>query len=77
MSIVSDELLRRWIENWTETGKALEAIRRSELAAMTDADVREAVADLLTIPLPPDLPLRFESGLVEQQRWFAKLHPKT
>jgi len=40
---------------------------------MTDDDVRSAIADLFSGPLPPDLPARATSGLVEQQRLFAIL----
>jgi len=73
---VSDDKLRAWVQNWIELGPILDAIRRRELEAMTDADVREAALDLLSIPIPADLPPRLESGLVEQQRWFSRLHPK-
>jgi hypothetical protein len=73
---MSDEKLRAWVQNWIELGPILEAIRRRELEAMTEAQVREAALDLLTLPIPADLPPRIESGLVEQQRWFRKLHPK-
>ena len=40
---------------------------------MTDDDVRRAVADLFSGPLPRDLPERTTSGLIEQQRLFAVL----
>ena len=73
---MSDALLREWVDRWVDTGKELEAIRRRELEAMTDEQAREAALDLLTMPLPADLPPRLESGLVEQQRWFAKAHRK-
>jgi len=73
---MSDEKLRAWVQNWLELGPILEAIRRRELEALTEAQVREATLDLLTSPVPADLPPRHESGLVEQQRWFSKLHPK-
>jgi hypothetical protein len=72
---MSDALIRKWVETWAEAGKELEAIKRRELEAMTDKQAREAALDLLTMPLPADLPPRIESGLVEQQRWFSKLHP--
>ena len=73
---MSDALTRAWVQNWIELGPILEAIRRRELEAMTDAQIREAALDLLTFPMPADLPPRLESGLVEQQFWFSKLHPK-
>jgi hypothetical protein len=65
--------LKRWAENWASAGQALEALRRGELQAMTDDDVRRAIADLFSGPMPADLAPRTTSGLVEQQRLFAKL----
>lgn len=73
---MSDELIRKWVDTWAVAGKELEAIKRRELEAMTDEQAREAALDLLTMPLPADLPPRVDSGLVEQQRWFSRLHPK-
>ena len=70
---MSEELLRRWIETWKQAGKELAAIERRELEQMTDEQAKEAAVDLLTMPLPEGLPERMSSGLVEQQRWFAKL----
>ncbi len=70
------ELTLRWIRTWAQAGPELEAIRRRELEAMTDAQAKAAALDLLSIPLPTDLPPRPESGLVEQQRWFSRLQSK-
>jgi hypothetical protein len=72
-SYVSIDLLRNWVETWTRAGPELDAIRRSELEALTDDDIRRIVQNLMSVPLPPDLPMRLDSGLVEQQRWFARL----
>jgi len=66
-------LILRWIETWKRAGPELEAIRRRELARMTDEEARAAAADLLSLPLPSDMPERRDSGLVEQQRWFMRL----
>jgi hypothetical protein len=71
---MSDELIRKWVETWAEAGKALEAMKRAELEAMTDDDVRDHVRALFTGWYPPVPPTGEESGLVEQQRWFARLH---
>jgi hypothetical protein len=76
MCLVRDDRLRAWVQNWVELGPILASIRRRELEAMTDAQVREAALDLLTFPISAELPPRLESGLVEQQRWFSRLHPK-
>lgn len=70
------ELTLRWIRTWAQAGPELEAIRRRELEAMTDAQAKAAALDLLSIPIPADLPPRAESGLVEQQRWFSKHRSK-
>ena len=70
---MSDTELKRWAQTWESAGKALDALRRHELAAMTDDDVRRAFADLFTDAPMPDLPTRTTSGLVEQQRLFARL----
>ena len=71
---MSDALIRKWVETWAEAGKELEAIKRRELEAMTDDDVRDHVSALFTGWNPSDIAQVTESGLVEQQRWFAKLH---
>jgi hypothetical protein len=70
---MSVELLRNWVETWTRAGFELDAIRRGELEALTDDDIRRIVQNLMSVRLPPDLPMRLDSGLVEQQRWFARL----
>ena len=70
---MSDAELKRWAETWEHAGRELSAQRRRELQAMTDDDVRRAVADLFSGPLPRDLPERTTSGLIEQQRLFAVL----
>lgn len=70
---MSTELLRKWVETWTRAGPELDAIRRRELEALTDDDIRQIVQNLMSVPLLPDLPMRLDSGLVEQQRWFARL----
>jgi len=73
---MSDDPLRAWVQNWQELGPILEGIKRRELEAMTDEQAREAAGDLLAFPLPADLPLRLDSGLVEQQYWFSKFHSR-
>jgi len=70
---MSNADLKRWAQTWESAGKALDALRRRELAAMTDDDVRRVIADLFTDAPMPDLPERITSGLVEQQRLFALL----
>jgi len=74
---MSDTILKHWAQTWTSAGNALDALRRRELAAMTDDDVRRAIADLFTDAPMSDLPPRTTSGLVEQQRLFARLRERT
>lgn len=73
---MSDADLKRWAETWERAGRELEALRRRELQAMTDEQAKAAALDLLTMPLPEDLPPRDGSGLVEQQRLFSKLRTR-
>jgi hypothetical protein len=62
---------KRWVETWRETGPLLEQLRRLELRRQ---DAGQAFA-LLCGPAdywtPPRAP-KPTSGLIEQQRWFAK-----
>ena len=73
---MGDNDIKRWADTWTSAGKALEALRRRELQAMTDDDTRRAIADIFSGTMPADLPPRTTSGLVEQQRLFASLRPR-
>ena len=73
---MSDADVKRWAETWERAGRKLDALRRRELQAMTDDDVRRAVADLFSGVAPSDLPPRTSSGLVEQQRLFAALRKR-
>jgi hypothetical protein len=52
-------------------GQALDQVRREELRSLTDAEALAAIGDLLDLLrfLPPR---EEESGLVEQQRIFAR-----
>ncbi len=73
---MSDLLLRRWAETWARAGKELAEVERRELESMTEAEACAQALALMSMPLPPDLPERKTSGLVEQQRWFAKLRAR-
>ena len=65
---------RKLVQQWAETGRELDAIRRAELRGMP-YDWR-AVDSLLQLADAYDGPERTTSGLVEMQRHFMKLHPK-
>lgn len=62
---------RRWVNVWKSAGIELERIRERELR---DVDTTEALAllmghaDYTVAPFAPSP----DSGLVDQQRWFAR-----
>ena len=61
------------VASWQCAGRALEEVRRKELHMLTDAEALAAAKELLD--LLRYLPARAGmSGLVEQQRVFARLH---
>lgn len=70
---MSDADLKRWAETWERAGRELARIRREELVRMTDDDVRRAISDLFSGVSTTDPVPSTTSGLVEQQRLFAKL----
>jgi len=74
---MSDPLVRKWVETWMRAGKELAEIERRELEQMTDEQATEAALDLLSFPLREEMPAPATSGLVEQQRWFAKFRSKS
>jgi hypothetical protein len=66
------EAMRRWVETWKQAGPELEAIRRKEIEKINVLESLAALEDefnYATRNIPPDE----TSGLVEMQRWFAKL----
>lgn len=67
-----DAATREGARAWARAGAALATVRRRELAAMTDADARRLIGDLLALleGLPPK---DGDTGLVEQQRGFSRL----
>jgi hypothetical protein len=66
------EALERWVETWKRAGPELEAIRRKEIEKIDTLESLSALEDAFNYALR-ELPPREESGLVEMQRWFAKL----
>ena len=69
---------RKWMEQWRHAAVALRQVKREELRAMTDEDAKKA-SDILLQEVagfyraPKTLT---SSGLVEQQRWFARARKK-
>jgi hypothetical protein len=74
---VDIETQKAWARTWQETGKALEAIRRAELRALSPEKGLQATDNLLSLGagMPLSAERRRTSGLVEQQRLFARLRP--
>lgn len=69
----ADETAPQLVQQWQRTGRAMAEVRRAEVAAMSDDEALAATLDLLAaLDRLPALPLRRTSGLVEQQRWFAR-----
>lgn len=60
-----------YVHAWAERGRLLDAQRLGDLRALSEFDAAQRFARLLSLPLP--YPLRPDSGLVEQQRIFARL----
>ena len=66
------EMLRRWVQTWKQAGLELEAIRRREIREADNLQVLtqlESAFNHATRTLPP----RLTSGMVEMQRYLARL----
>jgi hypothetical protein len=74
-------LMKRWVDQWKYvTGPELERIKKEELRAMTEEDAFDVARRLSSYESESIWiePSRFDSaGLIEQQRLFSKLHPRT
>jgi hypothetical protein len=62
---------RRWAESWKAAGPELERIRREELRRIDPLKTLALLCGPANYHLPPRAP-KATSGLVEQQRPFAK-----
>jgi hypothetical protein len=71
----NDPNLKRWVETWKQAGPRLEAIERQRLRNYCYEDHAAEIDELLEIAYRFAQP-RPTSGLVEQQRWFAKLRER-
>lgn len=60
-----------YVRAWRRTAAAMNAERLSELRRLTELEAAQRFAHLLR--LSSGYPLRTSSGLVEQQRIFARL----
>ena len=71
-----DERIRIWVETRDPAGPEIEALERLEREAMTYPDARAFLEELFTCWQTADIAVILGSGLVEQQRWFARMHWK-
>jgi hypothetical protein len=72
MNVPTPEEQRELVQQWEETGRELERMRRKALRGL--AYNWEDVDALLELGDHYDGPPRLDSGLVEMQRWFMT-HP--
>jgi len=74
MDEAQEQLVRRWVENWRQAGPELERLRAEEIRNSDTAAAIEQLSDAFESARrqwkPPTT-----SGLVEQQRLFARLRP--
>ena len=74
MSIQEKYLLAEHAKRWAEFGPQIEAMRARELHEESEDDHRRAIAEVLAGPIEWfSKGSRPDSGLVEQQRIFAKI----
>jgi len=69
-------LIKRWVETWKFAGPELERSKREELRALSDDEILRRIFRVMGSRVKgawprPKQPL--SSGLIEQQRLFAKL----
>ena len=78
MSMADDNVQKRLVRQWRETGRVLGEIRLAELAAMRDEESRYAALDMLNLAsaLSDDPRRERHSGLVEMQRLFSTLRER-
>lgn len=69
-------MLRQWAATWAQAGREMAELESRALGAMTDAEAAAAAIAVLSSPVPPDGAAPATSGLVEQQRWFARLRAR-
>ena len=72
MTEAESALTLRWIENWKRTAPVLDAFRRKAIEEANTQEFVEAMDGMLESIFRENKP-RLTTGLVEQQRWFAKM----
>jgi hypothetical protein len=62
---------RLWVQTWQKAGEVLRELRRREVRRIDTADAIMQLEDAFRSALR-EHPPKPTSGLVEQQRWFAR-----
>ena len=70
--MTDEEMIRRYLETWKEAGPLLDAIRHKEIREADNLKVLAILEGAFNHALRT-LPPRPSSGIVEMQKWFAKL----
>ena len=63
---------KQWVDTWNKAGQVLEQIKAEELRAMDAQEVIRQIMPMCDWCIEHSEP-RTTSGLVEQQRYFAKM----
>lgn len=66
------EIRQRWVESWIEAGPELKAVRDREIREADNLKVL-AMLECAFNHAVREMPPRPSSGLVEMQKWLAKL----
>ena len=74
MDKAQEQLVRRWVENWRQAGPELERLRAEEIRNSDTAAAIEQLSDAFE-SARREWSAPATSGLVEQQRLFARLRP--
>lgn len=69
--IISTEQAKHYVKNWRNNEATLNAESALYLSTMTDDENRRVIKRIYS---HIHAPLERDSGLLEQQKWFAKLH---
>lgn len=70
--MTNEEMIRRYVETWREAAPLLDAIRHKEIREADNLKVLAILEGAFNHALRT-LPPRPSSGIVEMQKWFAKL----
>ena len=73
MTEAERELTKRWVDTWAKAAPELQKVRDADIRAAATASMIECCNSLFRDAVK-NFPPKPTSGLLEQQRWFMKLH---